>query len=146
MDTGSTGSASSSSSATPAPTQTLGVNDFMKLLATQFEEQDPMKPMDDTAFIAQTAQFTALQQTTTLTQQVTQLAASQDLATANGYIGRQLTVTGANGQAATGTVSSVDTSGSAPQLNINGVLYPLSAVTQVAPATAVPVTTGGSSS
>ncbi len=144
LDTTSTaGSSTPSSSTTPAPTQTLGVNDFMKLLATQFEEQDPMKPMDDTAFIAQTAQFTALQQTTTLTQQVTQLAASQDLATANGYIGRQLTVTGANGQTASGTVSSVDTSGSAPQLNINGVLYPLSAVTQVAPA--APVATGTTS-
>jgi flagellar basal-body rod modification protein FlgD len=146
LDTTSTaGSTTPSSSTTPAPTQTLGVNDFMKLLATQFEEQDPLKPMDDTAFIAQTAQFTALQQTTTLTQQVTQLAASQDLATANGYIGRQLTVTtGTNGQTATGTVSSVDTSGSAPQLNINGVLYPLSAVTQVAPATPTPATAGGS--
>jgi flagellar basal-body rod modification protein FlgD len=112
-------SASTVATSTATPTQqALGINDFMKLLATQFEEQDPLKPMDDTAFIAQTAQFTALQQATTLTQQVSQMAS-------NTYIGRQVTVNNGNGQLVTGTVSAVDTSGSSPNLIINGVEYPI---------------------
>src|SRR5580693_3479557 len=93
-----TSTGSSASSTASAPSQTLGINDFMKLLATQFQEQDPLKPMDDTAFIAQTAQFTALQQATTLTQQVTQMAA-------NDYIGRAVAVNNAQGQTTYGTVS-----------------------------------------
>jgi flagellar basal-body rod modification protein FlgD len=129
-------SAAANAPATVSSPQALGVNDFMKLLATQFQQQDPLKPMDDTAFIAQTAQFTALQQTTTLTQQVTQLAAAQGLATATSYIGRQLTVDTGKGQTDTGTVSAVDTSGSAPQVIINGISYPLSSILQVAPAAA----------
>jgi flagellar basal-body rod modification protein FlgD len=126
------------STTTPTTTSgsSLGINDFMQLLATQFQEQDPMQPMDDTAFIAQTAQFTALQQTNTLVQQMTQLSAAQNLTTANGYIGRNVTVTtGNSGQTVSGNVTAVDASGTEPQLIINGTSYPLSSVTMVAPGT-----------
>lgn len=135
------GSAADTSTLT-TPTATsgssLGVNDFMKLLATQFQQQDPLKPMDDTAFIAQTAQFTSLQQTNTLVQQMTQLSAAQNLAAANSYIGRSVTVTsGSNGQTVSGNVTAVDASGTEPQLLIDGTSYPLSSVIMVAPGTAV---------
>src|SRR2546422_149343 len=141
---------SSSNSSLTAPTsatssvsnsKTLGVNDFMKLLATQFQQQDPLKPMDDTAFIAQTAQFTGLQQTTTLVQQITQLATNQNLATANSYLGRQVTVDAGHGATAAGIVSAVDASGSAPQIILNGQAYPLSAVLRVEPGAISPTTT-----
>ena len=105
----------------------------MKLLATQFQQQDPLKPMDDTAFIAQTAQFTSLQQTQTLVQQMTQLSAAQTQATANSYLGLQVTVNTSNGQTDTGNVTAVDSSGSAPQIIVNGQSYPLSAVLNVQP-------------
>ena len=111
----------------------LGVDDFMKLLATQFQEQDPLKPMDDTAFIAQTAQFTSLQQTNTLVQQMTQLSAAQGLATANGYIGRNVTIDLGNSQTVTGPVSAVDASGATPQIIVNGTAYPLSSVLRLEP-------------
>jgi len=113
--------------------KTLDVNDFMKLLATQFQQQDPMKPMDDTAFIAQTAQFTGLQQTSTLVQQITQLTANQNLATANSYLGRQVTVDTGHGATTAGVVTAVDASGASPQLILNGQAYPLSAVLRVEP-------------
>lgn len=131
-----------SSLTTPTVTsgKTLGMNDFMKLLATQFQQQDPMKPMDDTAFIAQTAQFTSLQQTNTLVQQITQLNAAQGLATANSYLGRNVTVDLGKGKTATGEVSAIDASGTAPQLIINDTSYPLSSVLRVEPGTATPAT------
>jgi len=113
--------------------QALGQDDFLKLLSVQFQSQDPMKPMDDTAFIAQMAQFTSLTQTQTLTQQMTQLRANQDLATANSYIGRQLTVDAGNGLTVTGNVTAVDASGAAPQLIINGQSYALSTVLRLEP-------------
>jgi flagellar basal-body rod modification protein FlgD len=125
---------STGTAAPAAPSQTLGINDFMKLLATQFEEQDPLQPMDDTAFIAQTAQFTALQQTTTLTQNMTQMAA-------NSYIGRQVMVNSSTGQTVTGTVTGVDTSGTTPNLIINGGEYPLSNLLGIDPPTAPAATT-----
>ena len=131
--------ASTTATATAAPAtgqQALGIDDFMKLLATQFQQQDPLKPMDDTAFIAQTAQFTSLQQTNTLVQQMTQMSASQNISAANSYLGCQVTVDAGNGQTASGIVSAVDASGSAPQLILNGQSYPLSAVLLVQPGSA----------
>ena len=109
----------------------LGQNDFLKLLSTQFQNQDPMKPMDDTAFIAQMAQFSSLEQTQTLTQQMTQLRATQDLTTANSYIGRLVTVDDGKNPQVTGNVTAVDASGSSPQLIINGQSYALSSVVRL---------------
>jgi flagellar basal-body rod modification protein FlgD len=40
----------------------LGQEAFMSLLITQLRHQDPTNPMDDTAFLAQLAQFSSLEQ------------------------------------------------------------------------------------
>jgi len=38
-------------------TADLDVNDFLTLMTTQLKNQDPLKPMDSTAFVGQLAQF-----------------------------------------------------------------------------------------
>lgn len=46
---------------TTGPRQ-LGQGDFLKLLVTQLKNQDPLKPTDNTEFVAQLAQFSQLDQ------------------------------------------------------------------------------------
>jgi flagellar basal-body rod modification protein FlgD len=46
----------------PKAKNTLGKDDFMKLLMTQLRHQDPLKPMDHEQFAAQLAQFGSLEQ------------------------------------------------------------------------------------
>lgn len=53
------------------PTSELGQDAFMKILIAQMANQDPMEPMKDTDFIAQMAQFTALEQMNALNQSFT---------------------------------------------------------------------------
>ncbi len=48
--------------ATKKSNDELGKDQFLQLLVTQLQHQDPLKPMDDTQFIGQMAQFSALEQ------------------------------------------------------------------------------------
>jgi flagellar basal-body rod modification protein FlgD len=117
---------SSTSGASPGG-KTLGAQDFMQLLATQMQNQDPMNPTSDTQFIAQMAQFSALQQSTEMVTQQKQLIAA-------GYLGRQVTLLDSSGNTISGTVSAVNTSSSEPQLVVNGTSYALSTLRTIHPA------------
>src|SRR5262245_8962148 len=86
------------------PQKNLGQNDFLKLLATQFQVQDPMKPMEDTAFIAQMAQFSSLEQSSALARDMNLLRSDQLRVTANSYLGHRITVDGGD-STTTGEVS-----------------------------------------
>ena len=57
--------------------QILGKDDFLKLLITQLQMQDPLQPMQDKEFISQMATFTSLEQTNNMTNLLTQFVQSQ---------------------------------------------------------------------
>ena len=118
---------------TTSGSKTLGQDDFLKLLAQQFQSQDPMKPMEDTSFIAQMAQFTSLQQASAMSKDMAAMRVDQQRATANSYLGHNVTVDAGNGQTLSGSVTGVEMSDGTPRLVIGDYTYPLSAVLLVEP-------------
>jgi flagellar basal-body rod modification protein FlgD len=54
--------AADGAAAAAPPKNTLGKDDFLRLLTTQLQHQDPLQPMDAQAFIAQLAQFTSVEE------------------------------------------------------------------------------------
>ena len=54
------------------PKNTLGKQDFLNLLVSQMQNQDPLDPMKGTEFAAQLAQFSSLEQLTNLNTSMTQ--------------------------------------------------------------------------
>jgi flagellar basal-body rod modification protein FlgD len=107
--------AASAASASPA---SLGMQDFMKVLLTQLTYQDPLKPMDNQAFMAQIAQFTALEQTQRLNDRVQQLVDNQAALQSVGLIGRTVDVL-LNGTHSTGTVTSLSLQGDLPLVTLS---------------------------
>ena len=63
----------------------LGKDEFLKLLMTQMQNQDPTKPMDDTQSIAQLAQFSSLEQMQNLNTAMTSLKASNMIGDVVGF-------------------------------------------------------------
>jgi flagellar basal-body rod modification protein FlgD len=98
-------------STTPTPTTTdrtvLGKDDFLKLLATQLQHQDPLKPMDDMQFIGQMAQFSTLEQITNLRGDLDQLTFAGQVGQSVALIGHTVSYVDANGQPAEGVATSV---------------------------------------
>lgn len=113
--------------------QVLGQEDFLKLLTVQLAKQDPMKPMEDTAFIAQMAQFTSLEQSSTLVKEMGYMRADMQMYAANGMLGREVTIATEAGEI-TGKVDSITADSKAVYVNVDGVNYPYSAVIGVKPA------------
>jgi len=66
---------SSQKSSSRNTTGELGKDDFLNLLIIQLRYQDPLNPVDDKEFIAQMAQFSALEQMQNMNKTVTQLQA-----------------------------------------------------------------------
>jgi flagellar basal-body rod modification protein FlgD len=108
------------SASTPAASQanTLGLQDFLKILLTQLNYQDPLKPMDNQEFMAQMAQFTALEQSQRLNDKLDLLIANQAALQSVGLIGRTVDVTTDNGNV-TGTVTSLSLQGEQPRVSVS---------------------------
>ncbi len=88
-----TGSTTSSTTQTPAQLKT----DFLKLLTTQLQYQDPLSPQSNTDFTSQMAQFSSLDaqnQTNTLLQQLLSAQSGGAMNLAVSYMGKQVVVPG----------------------------------------------------
>jgi flagellar basal-body rod modification protein FlgD len=102
-------------------TSAMGKDDFLKLMTTQLRRQDPMKPVDDTAFLAQMAQFTSLEQLTNIGTTAAQQLSAEGVSQALALSGRTVTYTDPSGVARTGVVDAVVFDGGVPTLTIGGV-------------------------
>ena len=82
------------------------------LLIAQMKYQDPLDPMDDTAMIAQMAQFSSLEQLLSLNESFSGL---QTVA----MLGRQIKAYAADGSVISGKVASVDMTQALPALKLD---------------------------
>ncbi|MGD0410532.1 MAG: flagellar hook capping FlgD N-terminal domain-containing protein [Verrucomicrobiota bacterium] len=121
--------------AAAAAGQTLTQANFLQLLVTQMSSQDPLNPESDTDFAAQLAQFSALQQSQAMSQDMSILQA-------NSMMGEIVTVAPAGASApVTGQVSAVQIQSGTPVVVVNGQTYSLSQVTAISPPVSTPAAT-----
>ena len=104
---------------------------FLKLLVAQMKYQDPMNPTDSSEFLAQSAQFTALEKMSTTAEQVTQLVGLQMAFGASSLVGRTVSYPMEDGTSVSGAVSSVTFTSTGPILTVDGVEVAFTDVTSV---------------
>ena len=106
-------------------------NEFLQMLLTELQNQDPTQPVDDTQMIAQQAQFSSLQEMQNLNTNLVSLMAMQNVSQATGMIGHTVVGTDAKGNPLTGTVTGISFSSGTPVLQIGNATMNLSSVTSI---------------
>ncbi|MFD1360342.1 flagellar hook assembly protein FlgD [Lentibacillus salinarum] len=99
---------------TPSPE--LGKDEFLKILMTQLQNQDPSSPMDNDQFVSQMASFSQLEQTMNMANSIDELVQKQNVSPILQYshmIGKEVSYqkndeeTGEQLDVETGTVTAV---------------------------------------
>lgn len=91
MEVKNTSSTYYSENYTP-PKKQLGQDEFFKILSAQLQHQDPLSGGDNTEFVAQMAQFSALEQMQNLNSSFKEMMSKQDLILGSDLIGKQVAV------------------------------------------------------
>ncbi len=106
-----------STEATTNAVNSLGQEEFLKILLTQLTYQDPLKPLDNQEFIAQLAQFSSLEQTQQLNTRIDTLLTIQSTTQAVGLLNKTVDVSTSTGTT-TGEVTTLTFSNGQPMLTV----------------------------
>ncbi|MDD5065765.1 MAG: flagellar hook capping FlgD N-terminal domain-containing protein [bacterium] len=89
----------------------MGKDEFLKILVTQLSHQDPLQPMEDREFIAQMAQFSALEQMISMNNNMSKMNSTSELNRAFLFLGKTVKVMDPkSGQVLTGKADEIDLS------------------------------------
>lgn len=109
--------------------QSLGKDDFIKILITQLTHQDPTAPMEDKEFIAQMAQFSSLEQITNMAQDFNRLTNLLMGSEATAALGKKVDIVEGD-RVVSGVVKAISR-GAVPQVFVDGNYYSWESVSKV---------------
>ena len=111
-----------STSGTSSLNSQLGETAFLQLLTTQLQNQDPLNPMDDTQSVAELAQFSAVQATTSLNDSFSSFESNFSVMQSAGLLGKtvsaQSTDSSGNVSSVTGTVKTISVINGTPEFTL----------------------------
>ena len=107
----------------------LDKDDFLRILITQLQHQDPIAPVEDKEFIAQMAQFSSLEQITNLSAQFGEL--SQTLSTGQSLqlLGKEVEINN-HGTTVNGIIDSI-TVGNDSKVIVNNQSYSTDSIIRI---------------
>lgn len=109
----------------------LKAEDFIAMLVTQLQNQDPFSPTENQDLLAQMSEIRSLEATSQMTETFSELLVQQRLAAGAALIGKTITGRTADGQAVVGVVDRVSVEGDKVDLVVGGTRVPLSNVTEI---------------
>lgn len=113
----------------------LKTEDFIKMMITQLQNQDPMEPAKNQELLAQMSQIGQLQSSTALQDSLKSMVLQNQIGSAGNLIGKTVAGADALDEPITGIVTSVRVSKDGVFLQLdNGKELPMNGVTTIAPA------------
>jgi flagellar basal-body rod modification protein FlgD len=113
-----------SSTAGSGLSSNLNSGDFLSLLTTEMQNQDPMNPVDDTQSMAQLAQFSSLSAMEEMNKSFQSFQSNFNVLQSASLLGKTVTVETTNGtgnsSTVTGTVASIAVQNGQPYFTMNG--------------------------
>jgi flagellar basal-body rod modification protein FlgD len=109
---------SSGSSTTTNSASKLKTDDFIKMMMTQLEHQDPLNPTTSDQLMGQMSQIGQLQSTSQLQTTLTGLATQTQIGAASSLMGKQVTGLDANSNPITGVVATVQVTSTGVNLQL----------------------------
>lgn len=98
----------------------LGKDAFLQLLVASMKYQDPSKPTDSQAFMAQLAQFSQVEKLDAISSSQADASRWQRTVAGQGMLGCTVTGKGATGEAVTGVVTGVSLTATGARLQLTG--------------------------
>lgn len=137
------GSSTSNTTSTLPSKMNLQAMDFINMMVTQLQNQDPLQPTDSSQLLAQMSQIGQLQASTQLQQTLTTIMTQSQLTTAGSLIGKSVSGMDSQGNKLSGVVNSVSVTSNGITLNLDtNQQMLLSQVNQINGAPATTVTAG----
>ena len=109
--------ATSSVSSVSSAASQLNLNDLLRVMLTELSYQDPLKPVDNKDFMAQVAQYSALDATRQLNSNIENLLSVQSVSQTVGMLGRTVDAQTDTGTV-TGQVSALSMASGSPLMTI----------------------------
>jgi flagellar basal-body rod modification protein FlgD len=109
--------------------QTLGKDDFLRILLTQLTHQDPTAPLEDKEFVAQMAQFSTLEQMTNMSAELSKVFGIMAKSQAIGLLGKTVEIAIGDNKVS-GRVEEI-TGSEFPQILVQGRYYDASQIVSV---------------
>jgi len=133
----SSGSTATTTSSTASPSNlNLNSSDFMNMMITQLENQDPLNPTDSDELMTQMSAIGQMQSSTTLDSTLSTLGTQTQIGSASSLIGKQVQGIDPNNNSVSGLVTAVQVASSGVSLQLDsGDTVSLSNISSITSAT-----------
>lgn len=136
---GSTGSTSGTNSTTNKkktetdPLAGLDMKEFLDLLISELQNQDPLNPMDNKEMIAQISEIRQVGATDKLSKTLDSVLLGQGLSSASSLLGKSIKGLTDDAKQVSGTVDRVSVTDGVPKLHVGDATIDLSNISEIIP-------------
>jgi len=128
---GTTGSTSNTASNVTDKYSQLGVEDFLKLLVEELQNQDPLEPMDNAQILQQLSSIRAIVSSDKLTETMESVILGQNMYTGSSLLGKTISGTDDSKKSVSGVVDQVTVSDGEVKLHVGDQVVSLDNVTEI---------------